>query len=330
MRDAVTAGVGLLAGIALLVLTLGGGPDQAGRGRRDARVASPGSDLGGNAVVFGIVLGGVIADTGLSPNKAWVQAATCGVAFGLIAALLLFRSTRRTAVDARTRWLLLATWAWTYAVDLAMSPPSSKTELLGRSVSGVFLVVLVGFIAWSGVSLRSFALATAVVLSLVGLSLPLLAHAWSECSPFKCGVLGVLLKGPYPSENDLGMLAAWVAALALVGLRGSQRWLSYALALAVLVASDSRTSLYITLVLSAAYLARGVFWRHLVVADGTRFALRRGVASVVVVVFAGVALTLLYTAGPHTLSNRGASGGAPSGRCPGTWCSGSGSTSGTR
>jgi hypothetical protein len=144
-----------------------------------------------------------------------------------------------------------------------------------------------------------------VTLSLVGLSLPLLTETWVECSPFKCNLLGGLLRGPFSSENELGMLSAWVAILALVGLRGSTRWLSYTLAMAMLVASGSRTSLYFTVAVSVAFFVRHVIWRHLIVANGTKFELRRGVASSVVLIFAGVALALLYTAGPHTLSNRG-------------------------
>jgi hypothetical protein len=257
-------------------------------------------------VVVGIlVAGGVFGDSTFSPEGVVVQA---GVALAfLYAAAVLFLTRRRAEMRPAPRgWqLLLAVWVWLLAVDLAHGAVQGLTATTGRFLSGIVLFTGVYLLRWRGISIRTIAITVIYTFAVASITVIVAINPWRGCDQFKCGALGALLTGPFASENYFGILAAWSCLFGLTLFTGTLRWLTVALGALVLIATGARTSMIALLAAVVMYVAAMRFRDNLMTRKMDQTRLCRPLVLIAIGLTFGVALWLLFTATPETLSNRG-------------------------
>lgn len=269
--------------------------------------ATNGSSRGLPYIVL-LAVGGALADSRFAPDPVYIQAAVAILFAYTVVALLLSRTTEKFGPSIGAIWPLMLTWGWLLAVDTVLGRLSGDTRIAGRILAGVVLFLGVTLVRWSGVSLRTFAMAASMTVALIGVSVALIPDPWRACDRFKCGTFGSLLTGPFVSENFLGILAAWACALAILALQGAVRLTTVSLAVVLLLATGSRSSAYAVAAIMIGYWVLRRFSRHLVVEhrDGGRFRLSAWLSIATVGTGISFALVLLFTANVNTLSNRGA------------------------
>lgn len=283
----------LLAGLVIVELFRGH--------RRDLLVGAP------------LLMSGIFGVAGQTVESASLQKMLFGAAAASFVwlALMRFLNGRRDAkVDGSriptTALVVLVGWALTVDLVIGLVPWS---QLLPRHVVVVAVVVATVLLRQAG-GLPPAAVAS-VALTLLGGSVlagPLVATSWRECDKFKCGYVGALYTGPFPSENYLAMLAAFTLATVALGLSGRLRVFAATLCAVTIVATGSRAGMAVG---AAVLLGALVFgWRrHRTSATGraARAPVRRSMLLplVVIGVIAYFGISLAMNASGADFSNRG-------------------------
>lgn len=119
---------------------------------------------------------------------------------------------------------------------------ASDVATFNRLAPVVLWACMGALLSSSGVSVPTVSRLVVGVTCSIALLLPITADAITPCTTFKCGPFGELLKGPMPSGNYLGQLAAISLLICVFRMQGPLRVAVGAVMLLVLVATDSRTS----------------------------------------------------------------------------------------
>lgn len=196
------------------------------------------------------------------------------------------------------QFMFVALPLWLFAVDALANPDVSLVSTLGRLLPALVFVSILPLCSPGSFTMKQGAY---IVLFGFGLSCALAyvaAAPWTACSTFKCGVFGQLFAGPFPSENYLGAVATLAFLAALVVPTRSLRFVTILAAVAILVASNARTSQLGLILALAVYTAT----RLVQIRTGAgKHLLAWGMAGG----FLSLGLGLIYTAEPSDFSNRG-------------------------
>jgi len=190
------------------------------------------------------------------------------------------RSTGQPLATIGAVVVLFAMPAFLAASNLALIP-EIDIRAVARFVPVLTWPVVAIYILRARLTLREVSLAVISAFLIIAAAIPFYAETWHECSVFKCGPFGVLLAGPFNSEN---LLARFAGIVVLCGLVVADRYLASATIVVgalVMYATSSRTSL-LALVLALAV------W------GAVRIAPRLARVSTPAIVVAGAASLILY------------------------------------
>ena len=260
-----------------------------------------------------LVTGGMLTEATFVQNRALMQ---IGVV-ALFVAILVFAELsdgrlRRHHIQARVPptynrtpvLSILLLWAWLYAVNLWFMADEASNNALYRTASGVALVLFLITQRYRPVTLLHFYSAALLTVSAIAVALPFSAGIFTPCGNFKCNAIGVLLHGPFPSENSLGFAAAMCAVLYVIAVPRSR---STAIVLAFLVATIYATYSRTSLLALGAAMALGVVQillsRKPAAKNATVLANVVAMSCAVIPMIAGMAL--VYRSGSGAFSDRG-------------------------
>lgn len=259
------------------------------------------------------IMGGIFTQTRFGSGSNGIRMIVVGLVLAACLVILVdrHRDTGRPRYPRRRADLrsgpvvaALVLWLWLFAVDIS-SNDLSHFVLVARFVPGVVWVVLFLVMQTGTLSLEVFTLVASAALCVLGAMLPFLSTVWRPCNQFKCGAVGKLLAGPFVSGNYFAMQAVFIGILAWYVFRGRLRVIIVLIALLVIIATGSRTSLYL-FAFGGAILSVGSARRAVARVNRGhgfgRLAMSVLVPSVAVV----VGVLVLYRATPVSFSNRGA------------------------
>ena len=247
-----------------------------------------------------IALAGMAQEIARGENARYWQALA-----GAVLALALARAIRAGLRDRTVPgkgmgpWVAVVLVIWLFVVNALSNYQYVGPAVLARGLAMGFWVAFAVYLRVSRVTARMVTKAAVTLMALVAVLVGTWSEPWRACDLFKCGVYGALLRGPFASENQLGMLAGVVVILLAATPRSTWRMPGLVLAAAVLSATSSRTSMI------ALGLA-GVFW----LVSGSRGLGRKprllsGAYVVAILAIEVVSAVLISSAAQATLSNRG-------------------------
>lgn len=267
-----------------------------------------GPELWSAAVGALLVGSGLLMESQLVGSRIpWQAMMLAAVAAAAVPPLLAARRPESPAehvAASRLTLLVLALSTTTLLVNLVRNPLAPPLEVYSRALAPVFWVLVTLVVLLGGLSRTGFVTGAAGALAALGVLMPVFPAPVGACLVDKCSVFGILLQGPYASENYLSVVAGSVLFLVL-GLRRDELMVLAALtAGTTLLAAGGRGSLLAAgLGLAVAVVLTTAWARDRVLRLGT--GRRRSVALLTTVAFALVALTLMLRANTSDFSRRG-------------------------
>lgn len=232
-------------------------------------------------------------------ERMWQGLALGALGAAVLRAIVVGLRDRVTTARQAGVWLPVILVGWLFATNVAQNFAAVGTSSLLRVVAVGFWVLFAVYLKVAAVDLRSIAKAAAALMAVIGLAIGLIGDPWRACDQFKCGLYGALLRGPFASENLLGMLAALTLLLMIASRRsGPWRWTTLVTAVVVMSGTTSRTSTIAVLSAVGFWVAASPkVWR------GTRAV--NAAYAVAVLGAQAASAYLILTAELSTLSNRG-------------------------
>lgn len=260
-----------------------------------------------------IITGGMLGAATFVPERRLAQIATTGLFLYLLALIGLMgngsrrpaRRSQRLSFSAQGAQIpiLMATWAWLYAVNIWFAPVES--EATTRVVSGVTLLLFLIVQGHRPITALQFYSASIITICAVAVALPFFPSWFAECDHFKCNAVDAILRGPFVSGNLLGVGAAICAALLMASTPLSARMLVVLMFLScVLYGVYSRTAQIAVIVTFTLLMCE----RFIHAGNGRPRPVGRG-ANVMAVLVAAVPMTIgllfVFTSNPYDFSSRG-------------------------
>jgi hypothetical protein len=216
-----------------------------------------------------IITGGTLAAADFVPQRRLIQIFTAGLFLYLLVLIGIVgdgsrrpvRRTRRLSFSAQGAQIpiLMATWAWLYAVNIWFAPPTSDAP--ARVASGVTLLLFLSVQGHRPMSAVQFYCASLITISALAVALPLFPSWFGECDHFKCNALNAILHGPFVSGNILGVWTATCAALLLASTRLSARMVVVLVFLSFVVYAVYSRTAQIAVVITALFVVGERFIR---------------------------------------------------------------------
>ena len=259
-----------------------------------------------------LVTGGMLGAATFVADRRLVQIATTGLLVYLLALIGLSHSGSRRAIGGGGQHtiafrgvsaaLLMATWAWLYAVNIWSAP--IENEATTRVVSGVTLLLFLIVQGHRPINALQFYSASLLTICAIAIALPFFPDWFAACDQFKCNAIESILRGPFASGNLLGVAAAMCGALLMASTPFSGRMVFVLIFLAlVLYGVYSRTSqiaVVVTFVLLLVELAFLAGRKPRPVGLGANL-----MGLLVAAVPMAIGLFLIFTSKPDDFSDRG-------------------------
>lgn len=185
----------------------------------------------------------VVVATDIVQNMPMEQALTALAVGSCLGAPIVKHFDRlKTVFLEPSHWIALTLVAYLCSVNWLHNQSMLGVEPLFRLLAFVPAVLLVLYICVARPQLADvrdgFTLGLGVSLMLS----PLATTVWGECTEWKCGLAGALLRGPFGTENTLGWILSLVLLAHLLCFSKVQSTLIVAVAMPLLVMTSSRTS----------------------------------------------------------------------------------------
>lgn len=257
--------------------------------------------------LLALCLGAFVGDSELFGLPSSFRLLYTAVFLGGVLAPLLGSTTRgRDAISRGSAAWALALTLWLAGVNMFQNEGLSTRELFVRMLPAVvwLAILLVGRV--SPMDRRMIATVATFAFAVCGTLLPLVDAPWRACDETKCGAFDGMLTGIYSSENYVGLLVAFIAALnvASFGFRGSLRLAP--LVVLWLLATESRNSqVALACALAVALLARIVLRQRGDGFLGSRSLAPRLLATGLPLAVMGVAAWILTNSTTESFSGRG-------------------------
>lgn len=254
-----------------------------------------------------LCVGSIIGEAGLTSKPLIWKLSYTGIFIVslVVAGLQRFTGPRR-ALSSTSILLVFILWAWLFAVNIALNRHiMGASSIVLRLAPGLVWIALL--LVWNSIPLDRAMLASVATLALTipGIMVQFSSDSWRPCDVTKCGIFDGMLRGPYSSENYMGLQISFLTVLHIstFGFRRSVYLLP--LSVAWLLATASRTALYALIAaLAVAFL---LHCGSKVVKTTRRFAesMNRALATAVPLCFIIIAAQLTSTDDRHAFSGRG-------------------------